>query len=146
MPLHPLHVTAKACTYPRSRWLYFAFCVFTILIGLSTRLFRGTGAAEVAANAGDALWAVLVYLGYGVLFPRAHPWVLAGLAAVTATCVEFSQLYHAPWIDAVRRTTLGGLALGYGFSWGDLLCYYAGAGACLLAEQVRMRLQKHPQP
>jgi hypothetical protein len=120
----------------RSRWLYVALCVLTIAAGLSTRLFRDTGAAEWAANAGDALWAVLVYLGLAVLFPAARSWVLLVVASLIATGVEVSQLYHAPWIDELRRTTLGGLALGWGFAWGDLICYYVGAGCCLLAEKL----------
>jgi hypothetical protein len=42
--------------------------------------------------------------------------------------IEMSQPYHAPWIDSIRRTTLGGLALGYGLVWGDLACYAVGIG------------------
>ena len=37
-----------------------------------------------------------------------------------------SQLYHAPWIDAIRDTLPGALVLGYGFLWSDLACYAAG--------------------
>ena len=33
------------------------------------------------------------------------------------------QLYHAPWIDSVRQTTLGGLVLENGYLWTDLVCY-----------------------
>ena len=40
--------------------------------------------------------------------------------------IEISQLYHAPWIDSIRATTLGGLILGFGFLWSDLICYTVG--------------------
>ena len=40
--------------------------------------------------------------------------------------IEISQLYHAPWIDAIRATALGGLVLGFGFLWSDILCYTVG--------------------
>jgi hypothetical protein len=40
--------------------------------------------------------------------------------------VEISQLYHAPWIDSIRQTALGGLVLGFGFLWTDLVCYSVG--------------------
>ena len=30
------------------------------------------------------------------------------------------------WIDAIRNTTLGGLILGFGFLWSDLVCYTIG--------------------
>ncbi len=50
----------------------------------------------------------------------------AALSLATAFVVELSQLYHAPWIDSIRQTTLGGLVLGFGFLWTDLLCYSVG--------------------
>ena len=50
--------------------------------------------------------------------------------------VEFSQLYQAGWINAVRETHLGALVLGRGFLWSDLACYTAGVGAGWLAELV----------
>lgn len=37
-----------------------------------------------------------------------------------------SQLYHAPWIDSIRATSLGGLVLGFGFLVSDLICYTCG--------------------
>jgi hypothetical protein len=54
--------------------------------------------------------------------------VLRAAAVATLFCfaIETSQLYHAPWIEAVRGTVLGGLVLGHGFLVTDLLCYVAG--------------------
>jgi len=54
-----------------------------------------------------------------------------------SVAVELSQLYHAPWIDPIRRTTLGGLVLGFGFLWSDLACYAAGGGLGVLIEMLR---------
>ncbi|MCA9130161.1 MAG: DUF2809 domain-containing protein, partial [Planctomycetales bacterium] len=51
-----------------------------------------------------------------------------------AFLVEFSQLYHASWIDSIRRTTLGGLVLGFGFLWSDLVCYGIGITLGVVAE------------
>ena len=45
---------------------------------------------------------------------------------ILSIAVELSQLYHAPWIDSIRQTTLGGLILGFGFLWSDLACYAVG--------------------
>ena len=39
-----------------------------------------------------------------------------------------NQLYHAPWIDSIRHTTLGGLILGFDFVASDLACYVVGVG------------------
>ena len=62
---------------------------------------------------------------------------LAGRALVIVFAVEFSQLYHAPWADAIRGTWLGGLVLGSGFLWSDLACYTIGVG---VAAGVDVRL------
>jgi Protein of unknown function (DUF2809) len=97
----------------------------------------------VTKYGGDALWALMVFLGVGFLFPSWGTVPVAGLAAVVPCAVEFSQLYHAPWIDAVRQTLLGRLALGDTFAWADILAYLVGIafGAC--AEWATRRLG-HP--
>ena len=58
----------------------------------------------------------------------------AALAMTVSVAVEVSQLYKAPWIDTIRRTTLGGLVLGYDFVWSDLACYAVGVGLGVVIE------------
>lgn len=60
-------------------------------------------------------------------------------ALAIACLVEFSQLWHTPWLEALRHTTLGALAIGGSFSWGDLGCYAAGIalGALLSKDKKR---------
>jgi hypothetical protein len=84
---------------------------------------------------GDAMWALMVFVGFGFLLPRASTLTLALLALTFAWGVEFSQLYHhAPWLDAVRATLPGRLVLGNTFNWPDLLAYAAGVGIGAWAE------------
>jgi len=40
--------------------------------------------------------------------------------------IEVSQLYHSIWIDIIRDTRIGGLILGRGFLWSDLISYSIG--------------------
>lgn len=82
----------------------------------------------MAAYAGDTLWATAAFLVLGLALPRASTVLVAALAMTVSVLVELSQLYHAPWIDAIRRTSLGGLVLGFGFVWSDLACYAMGVG------------------
>ena len=44
-------------------------------------------------------------------------------------------MYHAPWIDSIRSTTLGGLVLGFDFVWSDLACYAVGVMMGMLVER-----------
>ena len=75
---------------------------------------------------GDALWALMVFLGLGFLLPKSSTAKIALLALAFAWSVEFSQLYRAPWIDAIRETIPGKLVLGNAFHWIDLLAYALG--------------------
>jgi hypothetical protein len=81
----------------------------------------------IAAYGGDTLYATLVYLLVALIWPRAAIGRV-GLAALgLCAAVEISQLYHAPWLDAIRATVPGRLVLGSGFLWSDLACYAVGA-------------------
>jgi hypothetical protein len=81
---------------------------------------------------GDALWALMVFFGMGFLFPRIPTLFSFLLALGFSWAVEFSQIYHAPWIDAIRVTLPGRLILGSTFAWPDLVAYLGGTalGAC----------------
>ena len=77
-------------------------------------------------NGGDALWALLVFLGFGFLLPRAPTSRVALLALAFAWGIEFFQLYQAPWINGIRATIPGKLVLGNTFHWSDLVAYAVG--------------------
>jgi hypothetical protein len=62
----------------------------------------------------------------------------------TSVLVETSRLYKAPWIDSIRRTTLGGLVLGFDFVWSDLACYAAGIGLGILFERAALHAHSAP--
>jgi hypothetical protein len=89
---------------------------------------------------GDTLWAVMVYLLIATVFCR---WSIVRTALVALPfcyLIEISQLYHAPWIDAIRATRLGGLVLGFGFLWSDIISYTLGVGSAVLFESLAYRV------
>lgn len=104
----------------------------------------------VSKYGGDALWALAVFLGAGLCFPRASTLSL-GLAALGfAWGIEFSQLYHAPWLDQLRSSLPGRLVLGSTFNAPDLLAYLTGIVFGTAAEKMldyckRMGLKATPQ-
>jgi Protein of unknown function (DUF2809) len=95
-------------------------------LGVASRHFAGHLPYVLAAFAGDTLWAFALFLFLGLVLPRVATARVAAAAFGLSMLVEISQLYHAPWIDAIRQTTLGGLVLGFGFLWSDLVCYAVG--------------------
>jgi hypothetical protein len=93
---------------------------------------------------GDALWALMGFTGFGFLLPRASTRTLALLALCFAWSVEFSQLYRAPWLDAVRATLPGRLVLGNTFNWPDLPAYALGVGlGAWLERRFRKADERH---
>ena len=83
----------------------------------------------------DAAWTMAVYCGFGLLFCRdARLHFFASLAV--SFLIELSQLWRPPFLETLRATTIGGLVLGYGFLWSDLVCYTVGACICAITETV----------
>ena len=111
----------------RSRLACALAVVAVICLGLASRRFPGLFPSFLGKYPGDALWTLMVLCGWAFVFPRHAPWRIALYALLTSFAVEFLQLYQAPWIEAVRSTTLGRLALGTTFGWVDLLAYAVGA-------------------
>lgn len=110
----------------RNRLLYLLLIVLTVLAGLASRRFSSILPHWTTLYLGDALWALMVFFGFAFLFRRKSSLWVATAALIFSFVIEISQLYHAPWIDAIRQTRIGGLVLGFGFLWSDLLCYTAG--------------------
>lgn len=134
---HHLHIRPARILSPpisRNRMLYALLALALIACGLLWRSGIIPLPQWLSNNGGDALWALMVFVGFGFLLPRASTLVVALLALTFAWGVEFSQLYHAPWIDAVRATLPGRLVLGTTFAWPDLLAYAVGIALGALAE------------
>ncbi|MDH4319514.1 MAG: DUF2809 domain-containing protein, partial [Desulfobulbaceae bacterium] len=85
---------------------------------------------------GDTLWAVLVYLLAAIVLHDWKPWGVALSSLAFSYLIEVSQLYHAPWLDLVRATTLGGLVLGFGFLTSDLWCYTLGVSVAFVIDHL----------
>lgn len=130
----------------RERHVYALLCGLTIILGLASRSYRHFLPGFMAEYAGDTLWATMVFLGLAVMLPKKSTAALATTALAISFLVEFSQLYHATWIDSIRHTRLGALALGEGFLWSDLLCYTAGVCLALLIDLAVCRAKTHPVP
>jgi hypothetical protein len=103
------------------------------LLGIGSRAYAFVLPHFVAKHFGDALWAAMIYFGLRALLVRMSV-PQAFLISLGFCCaIECSQLYQAAWVISIRSTLLGGLILGRGFLYADLVRYSAGAvGAYLL--------------
>ncbi len=112
----------------------------TIALGLATRRFPAAFPTLAAQYGGDTLWAAMMFWMAALVRPHAARRHLAVAALLISFAVELNQLYRAPWIDALRATRIGALALGHGFLWSDLVCYTIGV---LLAFATDVLLVRH---
>ena len=127
----------------RSRVRYAGLVVLIVALGLLSRHYRLFLPFWLAKNAGAVLWALCVYLVFGWLRPAAPVQRVVVLALLFSYAIDGSELYHAPWIDALRRTPLG-LLLGYGsFHWSNLLCYTLGIALGTLGEWGMLATARH---
>lgn len=120
----------------RNRVVQMLLAIAVVAAGLLWRSSVIPMPGWLSNNGGDALWALMVFIGFGFLLPRAPTWTIALLALTVSWGVEFSQLYHAPWLDAIRSTLPGRLVLGTTFNWPDLPAYAVGVFIGALAERI----------
>ncbi len=117
----------------RNRLVYACCFASVIASGLLWRSSLIPLPTALSKYGGDALWSLMVFFGFGFLFPRLSTLATAASALAFSFLIETSQLYHASWIDTIRATRLGALVLGNVFNWPDFPAYALGIliGACL---------------
>jgi len=101
---------------------YFYISIVTILLGLFSRF----SFIEFPKFVGDILWATLVYWIFCIILTDTKKIKIAFYSFIFSISIEVSQLYHAPFIDAIRANILGGIILGFGFSFSDIFYYFLG--------------------
>ena len=120
----------------RNRFIYSLAVIIVMGAGLLSRKFSYIFPEIVNDYLGDSLWAVMIYGMVAFIFKnRPIKWI-ATCSILFCYAIEISQLYHAPWIDSIRNTRLGGLVLGFGFSGTDLLAYALGIGFAIQVERI----------
>lgn len=108
----------------RNRIHYAIFILTTILLGLFSRTQYIPD--FIYPYFGDYLYAILFFLIFGFLFPYKKSFLILILSVVFCYGIEALQLYQADWINNIRNYKVGGLILGYGFLWSDMISYTLG--------------------
>lgn len=103
-------------------------------LGLISRKYSYLFSQFLNTYLGDALWAVMIYLGMAIVFKSVSCYKIAIYGLLFCYGIEISQLYHDQYIDSVRSTLLGGLILGFGFLWTDIIAYTIGVFTALVIE------------
>jgi hypothetical protein len=126
-------------SFKRRRITYATLLVLIPLLGIGARANARYLPEFIARYAPDTLWALLVFALVVTLAPRLPTARAAMIALGFSYLIEVSQLYQAPWINTLRATRVGGLLLGFGFLWSDLVCYTVGVGLGVLLDLVLLQ-------
>lgn len=119
-------------------------CALVIVTGLA---LRGLGPhfgipMGLVKYGGSALWGAMVFFLVAIAAPEAGRPALAAGAILIAIAVEFSRLYHTPWLDAFRLTLAGALLLGRIFSLWNIGAYALGIAVAMLIDARQARIAK----
>ncbi|WP_412922786.1 DUF2809 domain-containing protein [Mesobacillus foraminis] len=118
------------------RIVYTVWVLILILLGLASRTYSNNLYPFLAENAGDALWAMMVYFGFRFLLIRKGIVTAIVASLLFSFAIEFSQLYQGDWINQIRGTVPGALVLGHGFIFVDLIRYTVGIFIGAIIDQV----------
>lgn len=124
-------------TRQRNRLAYAGLVVLVIALGLASRKFAPHLPKLLQKNAGDILWATMAFLLWGFLLPRLSTLKIGVISALFALTIEVLKFCHAPFLEALRNTTLGRLVFGFVFQWRNLLCYALGIALGVAGELGR---------
>lgn len=121
----------------RSRVIYLILIILTIVLGLASRLYGMYLPDFIAKYSGDVLWAIMVYLIFSFIFKNASIIKIILISLIFSYGIEISQLYQGNYINSIRSTTLGGLILGHGFLFSDIICYTIGILIASILEKIK---------
>jgi hypothetical protein len=108
-----------------------ALCTI-IALGLASRL--DFIPALIYPYLGDTFYAMMIYAIMAIFFNKSSASNLLTLTIIICFTIEASQLYQAEWINQIRQNKLGGLILGFGFLWSDLVSYSIGSALAFLID------------
>lgn len=115
----------------RKRGSYVILILGVVVIGLLSRAVSG-----VPKWFGDVFWGLMVFFIMCFFFRNRSSLKNTLLSVAFSIGIEVAKLYHTPWLDDFRCTTLGGLLLGHAFSWENIFCYLAGIAVGSLGEYL----------
>ncbi|MBD3316007.1 MAG: DUF2809 domain-containing protein [Chitinivibrionales bacterium] len=101
--------------------------VVLVPTGIYTKFYAGPLQHWVANSLGGVFYELFWCLAALAMVPRIDGRVTAGIVFGVTSLLEFLQLWHPAWLEAIRGTFLGAALLGSTFVWSDFAYYVVGS-------------------
>lgn len=124
----------------KRKLIYLLLFIFCIWLALATRSHHQWFPAFVVEYGGDTIWAGMFVFFLRIFFSKTKLWKIAVINFLLGAVIEISQLFKPEWLNNIRHTYFGGLLLGHGFLWSDLVCYAVGT---LIAWVIVLVIEKY---
>ena len=118
----------------RNRKIYLGLIIITIIIGILSR--TNLIPELIYPYVGDFFYALMFFFIIGFLFPNMKTLKIALISISICYIIELFQLYQSDWINNIRNNKLGGLILGFGFLWSDIVSYTLGGFTGFIFEKI----------
>ncbi|GAB4320511.1 MAG: hypothetical protein Kow00127_12800 [Bacteroidales bacterium] len=96
-------------------------------IGFATKFYTGPAQQFVNTGLGGVLYEIFWCLLAGLFFAKTRPWKISLIVFLITSLLEVMQLWHPPFLEAIRSTFIGRTLIGTTFTMTDFPMYVAGS-------------------
>lgn len=118
----------------RYRLFYIVLFIIIVLLGIYSRYTPYYKSSWLIKYTGDVLYAMMFYCVICIIRPITSRYYSAIIGLLICITIELLKLWHVPWLNNVRLTSIGRLALGMKFDPVNFVCYLLGIGFMILLE------------
>ena len=111
-------------------------------LGFYSKFYNGPGAYWANNSLGGILYEIFWCLIAFLFFPRARPFIIAGIVFIITCILEILQQWHPPFLQAIRNTFIGKTLIGTSFVWSDFVYYLIGCSIGLLIMHLVQKTHK----
>jgi len=116
--------------YKSPKFLTIISLLIIIPLGFATKFYHGIYANWVNNSLCGIFYEIFWCLVIFFIFFRLSPFKIAIVVFIVTSGLEFTQLWKAPFLEAIRKNFIGRTLIGNSFIWTDFLYYLVG---CILA-------------
>lgn len=116
----------------RYRFILFLAIIIIIPLGLVSKFYKGPLDQWLNNYSGGIFYEIFWILLVILIKPKIKPSIATLWVFMITALLEVLQLWHPPFLEAIRATLIGRLLIGTTFDWWDFLHYILGCTITLL--------------